>query len=1179
MIRKPSTLIKSLMICCACAVFAMAQAVYGSVFGTITDGRGSGVPGATVTITNTGTNVTETVKTDGSGHYNQTRLIPGKYRIKVEAGGFKAAVIETVIVSVDTASEAKIVLQPGEISEQITIIESGPMLRTDRSDVSVIFENRQVTDLPILDRNFTKFILLTPGAQQLGWQQTSAENPQGSTQTMVNGQHFSGAGYQLDGTENRDPILGLIVINPNFEAIGETKITSQNYDAEFGQAIAGVVSVSTKSGTNELHGAAFLFRQSDALQARNSLFQFQKDPTTGKFIPHTLRNQFGGAIGGPLIKDRIFFFGDYEGARSRVGGTRLLTVPTEAARQGNLSAYLGDVIRDALGNPIRVTTVSGAQVDLRQHMIFDPATTISNAGGALVDRRAFDGAVIPTNRLSQQALNVLGLIPLPNVTNAPANGTLNNFVASGSEKHDKDSFDIRIDAKYSDRLNMFGRYSFADFRLDGPTAFGEGGGPELVTFGGQSKVRNQSVAYGLDYTWNDRLVSDFRFGFFRYRVNVLPSDFGRNTADEVGVPGLNLDPFSSGLFAGFVIDPRIQNIAGGFSLGTEELRKGFNFGSGQFVNRCGCPLDQEENQFQFVSNTTRLYGAHTIKFGADVRRAYNRRVPSDLHRSGELTFGTGRTRGVGGGGLGLATFLLGDVTEFGRYISSNTYASERQWRHFYYGQDTWRATPKLTVNYGLRLEVVNPQSINDAGAGGFLDLNTGEIKVAGIGDTSLSGAVENSLNFAPRLSVAYKATDKLVIRAGYGRSYDIGVFGSLFGHTVTQNLPVLAVQRLNSPSNFDRVFTLNSGPPAFSAFFGLDNTPKNGGRPNAALPPNGRFFLPNGVFARAIPEKQRLPSVDAYNVTVQFQLTDTISLEAAYVGNKGTHVFAGDGPQFDVNQPALEGFGTVPRDQRRPLFNKFGWTQSIDFFCNCADDRYDSAQFKLTRRFSNGYALLAHYTLQRSLQDAQDYFVHDQALNRGVAEWNRTHSFVFSQIWELPLGKGKRYLGGAARPLDLLIGGWQLNSNTIIQSGLPYGFCYDASANIDTGPCRPNVSGDPNPRLSNGQYFYDTSVFSNPGRGSFGDQERNAMRGPGYWRTDASLFKKFKLAETKELEFRVESVNVFNHVNLGNPDSFIGSFDQSGNLNVSPTLGRIFTTAFFGADPMRNIQFALKFKF
>jgi hypothetical protein len=1152
MIRRPSLLAPSLMLCCAFAIPTLAQAVYGSIFGTVTDSSGAAVPKATVTITNLGTNLSETVKTNASGYFNQTRLIPGRYRIKAEAANFKTAVIDAVVVNVDTAAEASLVLPPGEISEEISI-SAAQLLKTDRADVATTFEARQVTDLPLLDRNFTKFILLTPGAQQLGWQQTSAENPQGSTQIMVNGQHFSGTGYQLDGTENRDPILGLIVINPNFEAIGEAKVTSQNYDAEFGQAIAGVVSVSTKSGGNDLHGAAFLFRQNDELQARNPLFQFQRDPLTRKFIPDTLRNQFGGAIGGPIVKDRIFFFGDYEGLRSKIGGSKLLTVPTAAARQGDLGAY-------------------GIN-------IFDPATTRVDANGNLVGREQFAGNRIPANRLSPQAQSLLRLIPLPNVANAPANGTLDNFVASGSESFDKDSFDLRLDARNSDRLNLFGRYSFANFTINGPAAFGAAGGPELVSLGGVSQVRNQSVAYGFDYTWSDTLVTDFRFGFFRYKVNVLPRDFGKNTASDVGVPGLNLDEFSSGLFAGFVIDPRRQSLGGGFSFGSDELRKGFNFGSGLFVNRCGCPLDQDENQFQWVTNTTKFYGDHTIKFGVDVRRAYNLRVPSDLHRSGELTFDTGRTRGVAGGGLGLAAFLLGDVTQFGRYLSSNTDARERQWRHYYYGQDTWRATPKLTVNYGLRLDIVNPQSVNKAGNGGFLDLNTGEIKVAGAGDTALNGNLANSLNFAPRVSVAYKTTDKLVIRAGYGRSYDIGVFGSLFGHTVTQNLPVLAVQRLSAPSNFDRVFTLAQGPPAFTAFFGLNNTPKQGGRPNASLPPNGRFFLPDGVFARAIPDKQRLPSVEAYNLTAQYQLTSAISVEAAYVGNKGTHVFAGDGPQFDVNQPTLAGFGTLSRNQRRPLFNQFGWTQAIDFFCNCADDRYDSAQFKLTKRFSDGYAILAHYTLQRSLQDAQDYFIHDAALNRGVADWNRTHNFVFSQVWELPAGRGQKLLGGISRPLDWLIGGWQLNSNTTIQSGLPYSFCYDAGQNLDTGPCRPNVNGDPKPKLSGGRYTYDTTVFSNPGRGRFGNQKRNALRGPAYWRADASLFKKFKFTETKELEFRVESVNVFNHVNLGQPVSSIGSFDPSGRLNVNPTLGLIFTTAYFGADPMRNFQFALKLKF
>jgi hypothetical protein len=1134
--HKFSLLTLSLALCAAFASVSFGQAVYGSIFGTVTDPSGAAVPNATVTITNLGTNVSVTTKTNESGNYNQTRLIPGTYRVKVETGGFKVSVIDSVVVNVDTSSTADISLQTGQVTEEVTITAESPLLKTDRADVAVTFETRQVTDLPILDRNFTKLILLTPGTQQLGWQHAASENPQGSTQIMVNGQHFSGTGYQLDGTENRDPILGIIVVNPNFEAIGETKITSQNYDAEFGQAIAGVVSVSTKSGTNDLHGAVYAFRQNDVLQARNPFSQFQRDPLTGKFIPDTLRTQFGGAVGGPVIKDKVFFFGDYDGIRSKVGGSRLLTVPTAAARAGNLSAY-------------------GVN-------IFDPSTTVVDASGNLVSRTQFAGNIIPTARISQQALNILNLIPLPNAAGRD-NGTRDNFVASGIEGFDKDSFDVRIDARMSEKFNLFGRYSFADFTRNGPTAFGAGGGPELVTLGGTSKVRNHSLALGFDYAWSSTLVTDFRFGFFRYKVNVLPFDFGANTASDVGVPGLNFDDFSSGLFGGFVEGP-VGN---------------FNFGSGLGVNRCNCPLDQDESQFQFVSNTTKFLGNHTLKFGVDVRRAYNLRVPSDVHRSGELTFSTNRTRGAAGGGLGLATFMLGDVTSFGRYISSNTDARERQWRHFYYGQDTWRATQKLTVNYGLRLDIINPQTLNEPGNGGFLNLDTGEVLVAGVGDVNLSGNIKNSVNFAPRLALAYRVTDKLVIRAGYGRSYDIGVFGSLFGHSVTQNLPVLAVQRLNAPANFDRVFTLAQGAPAFNNYFGLNAPPNRGGTPNASLPANGRFFLPDGVFTRALPDKQRLPTVDAYNLSVQYQLTDTVSVEAAYVGNKGTHVFAGDGPAIDANQATLVGFGTVPRNNRRPFFNRFGWTQGIDYFCNCADNRYDSGQFKVTKRFSNGFSILAHYTLQRALQDGGDQFFFDANISRGPADWDRKHSFVLSQVWELPIGKGKRFLTDISRPLDWLIGGWQLNSNTTIQSGLPYSFGYDAGANIDTGPNRPNVTGDPSADLSNNRYTYNTSIFANPGTGRFGDQPRNALRGPGYWRVDASLFKKFIFTETKELEFRIESVNFFNHANLGNPDAFIGRFDSSGNLVPSSNLGVINSTAFGGSDPMRNFQFALRFKF
>jgi outer membrane receptor protein involved in Fe transport len=1111
--RLVPSLIFTLTVCAPAS--ARAQAVYGSISGIVSDTSGAVVPGASVTITSVARKTSDTVTTNEQGFYTKERLVPGVYEVKLELQGFKTAVFPDIRVNVDTNTPLDIKLALGQVSEAVTVAGFSPVLKTDRADVATTFDARQISDLPVLDRNFTKFILLTPGTQQLQWQHAASENPQGSTQTMVNGQHFSGTGYQLDGTENRDPILGIIVINPNFEAIGETKITSQNYDAEFGQATAGVVSVQTKSGGSTLHGSGFEFFQNDAFQSRNPFSQSLADPLTGRFIPETKRNQYGGSIGGPIQKDRIFFFGDYQGTRSNVGGSRLLTVPTAAARTGDLSAY-------------------GVN-------IFDPNT------GAPSQRTQFSGNVIPTGRLSPQAQAILKLIPAPNRP-GDSNGTVNNFVASGSERFDNDSFDVRIDGRVSNTLNMFGRYSFADFRRDGPTAFGTGGGPELVTLGGTSEVRNQSLAYGLDRTIGTNMTADFRFGYFKYKVAVLPFDYGTTPAKDAGIPGLNLDTtFTSGLFGGFVEGPG-----------------GFNFGSGLGVNRCNCPLDEDESQVQFVGNLTRLKGTHTFKFGIDIRHAWNLRVPSDQHRSGELSFNVDNTRGPTGGGLGLATFLLGNVTHIARYISPFTDAGERQWRHFYYAQDTWRATPKITLNYGLRLDVINPQTVSDDGKGGFLlasvsdgafTVPSPDILVGGAGGIALNGGIKNTMNWAPRVGATYQLNERTVIRGGYGRSYDIGVFGSLFGHTVTQNLPVLSAQNLSGPNNFDAVFNLTQGPPA-PVF--------------PAVPANGRITLPDGVFARVLPDKQRPPAVDAYNVTVQRELGRQFSVEVGYVGNHGSRVFVGDGPGVNGNQPRLDGFPNVAQNLRKPYYSLYGWSQSFDVYCNCATNRYDSLQTKVTKRFSNGWSLFSQYTAQRQRMHNGDQFFYLPTLEYGRADWDRVHNFSASTTYELPWKRGHDMLGG-----------WQVNQNTFIQSGLPFNVTYrDASADRDTGPNRPNLIGDADGPQTQAQWFNATpigspgSAFGRPAVGTFGNLSRNALTGPGYWRTDASLFKRFRLRGTQEIELRAEVVNLFNHVNLGNPDSEIS---VPGSINSNA--GRITSTAYFGSDSQRNFQFAAKFIF
>ncbi|HKX32876.1 MAG TPA: carboxypeptidase-like regulatory domain-containing protein, partial [Blastocatellia bacterium] len=652
----------NLILCLAFAPATFGQAVYGSIYGTVTDANGAAVPGATVTITDTQKNVSFTETTNGQGYFNRQRLVLGTYRVEIKKDGFKTSIQDAVTVNVDVSTQVNMTLQAGAVSEQVTVTSEAPLLKADRADVATTFEQKAFTDLPTLDRNFTRFELLAPGTSRCcsGWDHAASENPQGSLQIQVNGQHFSGTSYQLDGTDNRDPILGIIVINPTLESVTEAKVTTQNYDAEFGMANAGVVTAQTKSGTNDLHGSGFGYRRSGFGQARNPF----TEPTD---VAPTLWGQFGGSAGGPIIKNKLFYFGDYQGQRSKEGGSVRLTVPTAAVRAGDLSGFLGAGITQinpltGQEEPVMVGTTTGQTIQARQGMIFDPTTGNPATG---VGRLAFADPtrataanplgvnIIPAGRLAPQAQNILNLIPMPNLA---GNGILDNFATSGSEIFNTNQFNIRTDYYAGEKMHYFGRYSFGDYQLNGPTAFGQGGGQALVKLGGNSSVRNQSIAAGFDRVVTNNWLTDFRFGFLRYRAQVLPFDYGTQPASAAGIPGLNTtDVLTSGL--------PYFNIEG---------TGGFRAGSSLDANRCNCPLDQQEYQFQFVNNWTNTRGGHTIKFGTDLRFAYNFRLPSDAHRSGQLTFNNARTAQTGGAGqgLGVATFLLGDVTFFNRFVSN-----------------------------------------------------------------------------------------------------------------------------------------------------------------------------------------------------------------------------------------------------------------------------------------------------------------------------------------------------------------------------------------------------------------------------------------------------------------------------------------------------------------------------
>ncbi|HXG95113.1 MAG TPA: TonB-dependent receptor [Blastocatellia bacterium] len=1115
----PLLLLSLLLIPLAFTASARAQAVYGSIIGTVTDPQGAAVAGATVTVTDLTKNVSSTVQTNEDGNYTVTHLIPGRYSVKVEAQGYKSTTQE-VDVKADVAARTDFALQVGAVTEQVTVTAEAQQLtlKTDRAEVSTTFSQTQLEELPIFNRNFTTFELLTPGTQQLGWQHAASENPQGSIQIMVNGQHFSGTSYQLDGTDNRDPILGIIVINPTLESTTEAKVTTQNYDAEFGLATAGVVTAQTRSGSNNPHGSAFLFRRNDLLQARDPFSQSVEDSVTHRALPESLWSQFGGSFGWKIKKDKNFFFGDYQGTRSKEGASVLTTVPTLRARTGDLSEY--------------------------PNQIFDPLTGNPATG---VGRIPFANNRIPQGRLSPQALALINQIPTPNV---PGAGISNNFSASGTDVFNGDQFDIRDDHFWSEKLHFFGRYSFAKFNRAKPGAFGfllGGEGLSGARFAGFSDVRNQSLAAGFDYTLSPSTITDFRFGFFRYRVNVLPGGVGTKPAADAGIPGLNVDDF-------FTSGMPFFNIFG---------PGGFKLGFALDPNGCNCPLDQQEQQFQFVNNWSFIRGNHTWRTGGDIRYAQNLRVPSDRHRAGQLEFNEARTaqinpNGTFSGGLGIASFLLGDVTFFTRYVSTVTDAAERQRRWFFYGQDTWRKSQKLTLNYGLRWELIFPERIKEAGTGSLLNLETGELFVGGVGEVNRHFNVDMSYKaLAPRLGIAYQLNDSTVIRAGYGRSFDIGVFGSLFGHTVTQNLPVLSAQELTA-QNFQRVFTLAQGPtpPVFPA-----------------VPSNGRLPLPNGIFARARPFEMRLPTLDAWNVMVQHQLSRNTSLEVGYVGNKGTHVFAGDGPAFNVNQPFSD--LSIPNsDLRKPFFGRFGWTQGIDYYCNCADNRYNALQTKFETRIP-GMSILAHYTLQRATNDDADYFIWDRSVTRGPTSFDRTHVFLFSDVMDLPFGRGRRFLSDAPRAVDFILGGWQVNSITTWMSGLAFTpGVSGANCSVNSGPCRPDKVGDPDVDNPDQHGWFKVGIgpgtpWAKAAPGKFGNVGRNTLRGPSFFNTDLSLFKNFRITEGQKLEFRAEIFNIFNKVNLSNPDSCV-------DCNPA-TAGKIFGLA--PGARMRNVQFGLRYSF
>ena len=1155
----PSSLAKMLLLLLVFSSVSFGQAVYGNIIGTVTDPSGAAVANAPITVKDIERGTTYQSTTNGSGNYEQTHLLAGRYSITVNAPGF-AVFQATASVEIDASTRVDAVLGVQGQSTKVEVTEDTPLLKVDRADVSTTLTTEELGNFPIIDRNLTFTLLVTPGTQINDWQHASSENPQGGYQIDANGQQFTSNGFLLDGTENNSSILGIAVINPNIDSLQEFKITTSNYDAQFGSVAGALLQATTKSGTNNFHGSAFEYLRNDYFNA--------KDWTSGQSLPLKW-NQFGGSVGGPIVKNKVFFFADVQALRRRRSASVQTTVPNSAERAGDLTGLLGDYIcsdksssSSPCANPFTVMTTEGATVPARVGMVFDPTTgTIDPVTGVPTNRLAVSsgGQVNVFSSVPAPVTQLLSFLPMPQDDTSISG----NYIATGSEKFDSSQFDTRFDYAFSDRLHFFGRYTIADFSHFAPGAYGaEAGGPGLngVFFAGNAPARNQSIAIGATYTLSPRIVTDFRFGFYRYRIRVNPNGVGTTPATDAGIPGLNLGTTETSGMPAFYI-----NGNGGFS-----------FGYALGINQCNCPLKETENHFQWVNNWTMTKGNHTFQWGVDFRRAQQQRVPSDAHRSGEVTFAEGTTGSPdvdaadpgtgnvpdGPTGAGIASLFFGEPGNFSRYFTGLGYhPGLRQTRLFFYGQDSWRVTRKFTFSYGLRYENYLPQTAASPGGAGSFDPNTGEVLVAGVGSVpSNMGVKPYNLGFAPRIGLAYQMFSHTVVRAGFGRSFTPAGLGAVFGQAPDYDPPVTIPQQLNQNNQYESVFDLFAGPPL---------------PPNPTVGSNGRYPLPNGLnvfYFFNPPSAYRVPLADSWNLAVQHEFTSSLTAEIAYVGNVGRHLFINP----NVNQAAPPDPNSDPNtwndfDSRRLFFQKFGLEQGLYEICNCDNSSYHALQAKLQKRVTKGLDFLVSYTYGKAMANSETGGAFSNNLNwwqdHGPANYDRKHTLTISHTWQLPFGRDRHWGSGMGRAMEAVLGGWDFSGISRFESGLPFTVFSDGpNLYADFNSVRPDQIGNPHVSHPSAALWFNPDAFVVPQEvGRNGDVHHNSLRGPRFNQMDLSLGKVFRITETKTLEFKWENFNALNHVNLANPNSYIGDPQNVGKI--------------YAAADMRQMQFGLHFRF
>jgi hypothetical protein len=1061
------------------------QTLKATILGTITDSSHAVIPGVQVSLTETNTNYHLATTTNDSGFYAFANLDPGAYRVEVEHPGFRKIVRAGIDLVPNTTVRVELELNPGEVTEVVNVTSEAVALQTDRSDTGAKIENQQISTLPLLNnRNYQNSLILVPGVQRSYRSNSPFFNSQEHLQSVVNGLDQKNS-YMIEGIDNNIEGYMTAVVLPA-DAINSVDVSTTNYDPELGRAGGAVVNVMMKSGTNDFHGSLFEYNRVNALQARNVF---------ANTVPHTVYNQYGGSIGGHIKRDKLFFFGDYQGSRDILGQIAIPTIPTTAMRGGDFSA-----------SPT---------------IIYDPTTGAASGTG----RTAFLNNQIPDNRISSIAKQYLSFLPPP--TSSALNA---NYQGVNAQTKTVDQFDTKIDYVIGPNDRMFFRYSFQRAVVTNPGLYGPGlgiyGGPSNSGFDATGPSRNQSPGLNYSHIFGPTLVMEARFGIVRNRNDATNVDTGLNLSDKLGIPNGNLGDFwTSGLAEVFVN-------------GYDTPMIGIN----------GClPWRRAVTNFDFANNWTKTKGTHLIKWGFDFRRERRDLLQTaTFSPRGRFTFANGPTALNGGPANGqfnaFAAFLLDQPTGVGRDIAT-IFPSRRNSVYNAYVQDKWQITRKLTVDLGIRWEYWPADT--PAFPGGFSNYipQNNTLILAGLGNIPLNLGVENHpTEFGPRVGLAYRASDKTVVRAGFGISH-------FYRYTDVWQYPVRQNQSFNPPNSFVAAGSMAAGFPAPIPV----QFPANGIITN---PPNQNYSAQQ----TNVPQ----PYIESWNFAVQRSLPGNFTTEAAFVGNHGVKISSGS---TNINASQFPGSGTAGE----PLNILYGRTSSTTVG-SYQSTFYEALQLKLNRRFSKGFSMTTSYAFGKSIDYMSDNNQLDMTRNKGLATWDRRHILTWSSIYELPFGQGKKW--ASSGPSKWLLGGWQANALWTWESGLPLDFTASATAlNAPGLSNRPNVNGPVQifGNTGTGQLYFDKSAFSNPPAPKFvgdlsaiGNAGRNVLHGPHLFSIDASIFRRFNLTERLKMEFRAETYNLSNTPWFDRPDtnfanaSFGTVTTAQGTQSVKVNMNRSF---------------------